>query len=200
MKGFSYFQKKLWNDDNKQNFLHGNMNICSYADLAPALTGYINNKWTNQPSPPFQHCHQFLYLHCSHFPERFRGIIALTNHPLASGAHEIDVPSFKNNGGALWGASRCHNFCSWQSGQVYFGPRMGGKPMKTQLRQLNQLPHPGRWQWCKQPPDLLDHFLSTEQTGSFYLENQASLSPLELSNSSLSICGYISAMSSQSKQ
>lgn len=163
--------------------------ISSYSDLAPAPTGYLNSP----PSPPVQPCRQFLYSHCSHFPERFQGIIALTNHPPASGAHEIDVPSFKNNGGALWGASRCHNFCSWQTGQVYFGPRMGSRPMKTQLRQLNQLPHQQRRKWCKQPADLLDHSPCTEQTGSFYLENQPSLSPLESSNSSLSICGFISA-------
>lgn len=128
--------------------------------LALALTGYINNKWTisMQPTDPLRPSssrHQFLSSHCSHFPERFQRIIALTNHPLGSGAHEIDVPSFKNNGGALWGASRCHNFSSWQTGQVYFGPRMGTRPTKTQLRQLNQSPHPGRWQ---------DHGVSSHQT------------------------------------
>ena len=126
-----------------------------------ALTGYstytING--SNQPPPR----HQFLSSHSSHFPERFQGIIALTNHPLGSGAHEIDVPSFQNNGGALWGASWCHNFSSWQAAQVYFGPRIGTGPMKTQSGQLNQSPYRGGW-WCKQPPDMLNHILCTEQT------------------------------------
>ncbi len=116
------------------------------------LVTYTTNEpfpW-NQPIPPTT-ClprHQFLSSHCSHFPERFQGIIALTNHPLGSGAHEIDVPSFQNNGGALWGASWCHNFSSWQAGQVYFGPRMGTGPMKIQSGQLNQSLYRVRWQDC----------------------------------------------------
>lgn len=132
---------------------------------------------TKQPPPPPRR--QFSSPHCSHFPERFQGIIALTNHPLGSGAREIDAPSFQNNGGALWGASWCHNFSRWQAGQVYFGPGNGTGPMKIQSGQLNQSLYRVRWQrlWCKQPADMLNHIHRAEQTDSFYLENQASLSP-----------------------
>lgn len=135
----------------------------------------------NQPFPhhPPNPRHQFLSSHCSHFPERFQGIMALTNHPLGSGAHEIDVPSFQNNRCALWEAWWCHNFSSWQARQVCFGPRMGTGPMKTQSGQLNLLVYWGRWQ---------DYGVSSHQTCSitfsvlnklttFTRENQASLSP-----------------------
>lgn len=112
------------------------------------------------------------------FRSDFQGIIALTNHPLGSGAHEIDVPSFQNNGGALWGASWCHNFSSWQARQVYFGPGMGTWPMKIQPGQLNQSLYRVRWQDCGvSSRRMLNHILCTEKTDSFYSENQASLSP-----------------------
>lgn len=144
----SHSQKKLWNFTNKHIFFMGtwHFHFSPYSDLVLALTGYIHNQWTisMEPTNP----HQFLSSHCSHFPERFQGIIALTNHPLGTGAHEIDVPSFQNNGGALWGASWCHNFSSWQARQVYFGPRMGTGPMKIQSGQLNQSLYRVRWQDC----------------------------------------------------
>lgn len=114
------------------------------SDLALTCSSTYTINGSNHPPPR----HQFLSSHCSHFPERFQGIIALTNHLLGSGAHEIDVPSFQNNGGALWGASWCHNFSSWQAVQVYFGPRMGTGPMKTQSGQLNQSPYRRRWHDC----------------------------------------------------
>lgn len=170
---------------NKHVFFMGTWHFLfsPYPDPALALTCYIHNPWTisMQPSvPPLLNLlHQFLSSQCSHFPERFQGIIALTNHPLGSGAHEIDVPSFQNNGGALWGASWCHNFSSWQAGQVYFGPRMGNGPMKTLSGQLNQLPHRGGWQDC----GVSSHqtcsitFSELSKLTAFFLGNQASLSP-----------------------
>ena len=139
---------------------------------------------TNEPFPCLPRSltpslrHQFLSSHCSHFPERFQGIIALTNHPLGSGAREIDVPSFQNNGGALWGASWCHNFSGWQAGQVCFGPGSGGGPMKTQSGRLNQSTHRGGttavWAARRHAQSHSPHWASWQ----FLLgENQASLSP-----------------------
>lgn len=161
------------------------MSISKLYDPIVDFYGYIHNQWTISMQPTFPPLHpptphlQFLSSHCSHFPERFQGIMALTNHLLGSGAHEIDVPSFQNNRGALWGGSWCHNFSSWQAGQVCFGPRTGTGPMKTQSGQLNQSLYWGRWQDYGVSSHKMYSitFSVLNKLTTFTRKNQASLSP-----------------------
>ena len=101
----------------------------------------------------------------SHFPERFVRIIALHNHPLATGACAMGVPSFQNNGGALWGVLWCHNFSSWQAGQENRAWGWAGA-YGALTRTTQSIPEcQGRWrsQCYKHPPNLLNHAPYTEQ-------------------------------------
>lgn len=121
------------------------------------LVTYTTNEpfpCNSPPTPPITNS----CLHTAAIPERFQGIIALTNHPLGSGAHEIDVPSFQNNGGALWGASWCHNFSCWQAWQVYFGPKDGQRANENVVSTLINrcIEWGGESVVHKQPADMLN--------------------------------------------
>lgn len=116
----------------------------------------------------------------SHFPERFRRIIALTNHPLGSGAWEIDVPSFQNNGGALWVGSWCHNFRGWQTGQgVGTWPVDGRKANGTLGRYDSINPCTGETRGCGPSSQQTCSITSphSEQIDSLYSGNQPLLIP-----------------------